>query len=89
MIVDRDPRPPVRFLLQQNRPERPPLLLLLRRQELTRGAMSEAEAYADFTFNRLILRHEAEALGIKPTRDEIVTLVRTLRPFRGEAGVST
>ncbi|MEN3368688.1 MAG: peptidyl-prolyl cis-trans isomerase [Verrucomicrobiota bacterium] len=56
-------------------------------QELTRGAMSEAEAYADFTFNRLILRHEAEALGIKPTRGEIVALVRTLRPFRGEAGV--
>lgn len=56
-------------------------------QELTRGAMSEAEAYADFTFNRLILRHEAEALGIKPTRAEIVTLIRTLRPFHGEAGV--
>jgi hypothetical protein len=56
-------------------------------QELTRGSMTEPEAYADFTFNRLILRHEAEALGIKPTRDEIVTLVRTMRPFRGEAGV--
>jgi hypothetical protein len=56
-------------------------------QELTRGAMSEAEAYADFTFNRLILRHEAETLGIKPTRAEIVALVRTMRPFRGEAGV--
>lgn len=56
-------------------------------QELTRGAMSEAESYADFTFNRLILRHEAEALGIKPTRGEIVALVRTMRPFRGEAGV--
>jgi hypothetical protein len=56
-------------------------------QDLTRGAMSDAEAYADFTFNRLILRHEAEALGIRPTRDEIVTLVRTLRPFRSEAGV--
>jgi hypothetical protein len=63
------------------------LLGLTLSQELTLGAMSDGERYADFTFNRLILRHEAEALGIKPTRDEIVNLVRTLRPFRGDAGV--
>jgi len=55
-------------------------------QELTMGARTEAQAYEDFTWNRLVLRHEAKVLGIQPTRDEIATFVRTLRPFRGDAG---
>ena len=53
-------------------------------QDLTSGATSENTAYAEFTWNRLILRHEAERLGIRPTAEEIVEFVRTLRPFRNE-----
>jgi len=55
-------------------------------QELTRGAMSEAEAYEDFTWNLLILRHEAKALGIRSTRADVVAFVKTIRSFRGETG---
>ncbi|MDQ6810248.1 MAG: peptidyl-prolyl cis-trans isomerase [Verrucomicrobiota bacterium] len=55
-------------------------------QDLTSGATSETTAYAEFTWNRLVLRHEAERLGVRPTSDEIVEFVRTLRPFRNETG---
>ncbi|HEX7518489.1 MAG TPA: peptidyl-prolyl cis-trans isomerase [Chthoniobacterales bacterium] len=47
---------------------------------------SENEMYVEFTWNRLILRHEAEQLGISPTSSEITTFVKTLPRFRGEAG---
>src|ERR1700730_5303670 len=52
---------------------------------MTRVA-SENEAYVEFTWNRLILRHEAEQLGIHPSPSEITTFVKTLPRFRGEAG---
>src|ERR1700682_4056513 len=47
---------------------------------------SENEMYAEFTWNRLILRHEAEQLGIRPNSSEITAFVKTLPRFRGEAG---
>ena len=47
---------------------------------------SENEMYAEFTWNRLILRHEAEQLGISPNSSEITAFVKTLPRFRGEAG---
>ena len=47
---------------------------------------SEGEMYAEFTWNRLILRHEAEQLGIRPNSSEITAFVKTLPRFRGEAG---
>jgi hypothetical protein len=47
---------------------------------------SENEMYAEFTWNRLILRHEAEQLGIRPNSSEITAFVKTLPRFRSEAG---
>lgn len=55
-------------------------------QDLTAGVTSENSAYSEFTWNRLILRHEAERLGVRPSGEEIVEFVRTLRPFRNETG---
>jgi len=54
--------------------------------ELTGGATNEADMYVSFTFNRLVLIHEAQKLGIHPTQGEIDSFVQTLRPFRGETG---
>jgi hypothetical protein len=54
--------------------------------ELTAGAQSEADLYVNFTFNRLVLKHEAQKLGIQPTDKEIENFVQTLRPFRGDTG---
>jgi peptidyl-prolyl cis-trans isomerase D len=55
-------------------------------QDLTTGAQSENDAYQQFMLNRLILRHEAEELGIKPTAAEITETVKGFRAFHGEAG---
>ena len=55
-------------------------------QDLTAGAATEAEAYSEFTWNRLILHHEAERLGIAANSSEIVETVKTLMPFRGQSG---
>ncbi|MEY2565419.1 MAG: peptidyl-prolyl cis-trans isomerase [Verrucomicrobiota bacterium] len=55
-------------------------------QELSMGASNEAELYPEFTWNRLVLHHEAEQLGIRPTSDEITQFVKTLRPFMGPGG---
>jgi len=55
-------------------------------QDLTTGATTEADAFAEFTWNRIILQHEAKQLGIQPTSAEIVEFVKTLRPFRGATG---
>ena len=55
-------------------------------QEMVAGANSESQAYNDFMWNRLVLRHEAKSLGIAPSNAEIVEAVKTLRPFRGEKG---
>ena len=48
--------------------------------------MSENDAYINFTFNRLVLNHEAQELGIKPKHEEVVAFVKTLRPFQGDGG---
>ncbi len=55
-------------------------------QDLMMRPMSENDAYINFAFNRLVLNHEAQELGIKPSREEIVAFVKTLRPFQGEGG---
>ena len=55
-------------------------------QELMMRAMSENDAYINFTFNRAVLNHEAKALGIRPTSAEIVAFVKTLKPFQGAQG---
>ena len=51
--------------------------------------MSENDAYINFTFNRLVLNHEAQELGIKPRHEEIVAFVKTLRPFKATEASST
>ena len=55
-------------------------------QELMMRPMSENDAYINFTFNRVVLNHEAKELGIRPTMPEIAAFVKTLRPFQGEQG---
>lgn len=55
-------------------------------QDLMMRPMSENEAYINFAFNRVVLNHEAQELGLKPTQTEIVAFVKTLRPFQGEKG---
>jgi hypothetical protein len=53
---------------------------------LTLGAQSENDLFALFTLNRLILRHEADRLGLQSTTAEIAEFIRTLRPFLGPTG---
>ena len=43
---------------------------------------SENEMYVEFTWNRLVLLHEAERLGIRPNSSEIATSSRRCRVFR-------
>src|SRR5437773_4346817 len=47
---------------------------------------NENEAYAEFTWNRLTLRHEAEQLGVRPNPSEVTTFIKTLPRFKGDAG---
>jgi peptidyl-prolyl cis-trans isomerase D len=42
--------------------------------------------YAEFAINLIVLRHEAERLGIQPTTGDVVDLVRNLPTFRGPSG---
>ena len=55
-------------------------------QNLTAGAQSEAEAYQNFSWNLMVLRHEAEQLGIRPTTAEIAEFVKTLPAFQSDHG---
>lgn len=55
-------------------------------QDLTFGARDENERAIEFIFNLLILRREAERLGINPTMAERADFVRTLPTFRGTTG---
>src|SRR4051794_41436536 len=52
-------------------------------QDMMMRPMSQDEAYVNFAFNRVVLDHEARALGIRPTTPEIVAFVKTLAPFQG------
>ncbi len=55
-------------------------------QDMVATAQSENDAFTEFTWNRLILQHEAEGLGIRPLPSEVVDVIRALQPFRGETG---
>lgn len=55
-------------------------------QQLTVGARDQNEVYEAFIINLLILRHEAEQLGIRPTQAEVVNVIHQLPAFQGEAG---
>jgi peptidyl-prolyl cis-trans isomerase D len=47
---------------------------------------AEREAGQEFTIDLMILRHEAEALAIRPTTSEIAAVVSKMRAFRGDSG---
>ena len=47
---------------------------------------NENEAYAEFTWNRLTLLHEAEQLGVRPNPSEVTAFVKTLPRFKGDGG---
>src|SRR5712691_5839751 len=55
-------------------------------QDLISGAQSEAEAFENFSWNLMVLRHESEQLGIKPTTAEIANAVKALPAFQGTSG---
>jgi peptidyl-prolyl cis-trans isomerase D len=55
-------------------------------QDLAGGTSGSNDAYVQFAINLIILRHEAERLGIQPTSAEVVDLVRNLPAFRGPNG---
>ncbi len=55
-------------------------------QDMIAGANSQNEAYDQFVWNRLILRHEVEKLGIAPSGAEVAKVIKTLQPFQGEKG---
>src|SRR2546423_189171 len=55
-------------------------------QDLIMRPMTETDMHINFAFNRLVLEHEAETLGIRPTSDEILAFVKTLPAFQGTSG---
>lgn len=54
--------------------------------ELTAGAQTENEAFEKFSWNLMVLRHEAQQMGIKPGTSEIATAIKALPAFQGENG---
>jgi len=54
--------------------------------ELTAGAQTETQAFESFSWNLMVLRHEAEQLGIRPDTTEIANAVKALPAFGGEHG---
>jgi hypothetical protein len=55
-------------------------------QDLIMRPMTESDMYINFAFNRVVLEHEAQALGIRASSAEIVAFVKTLLPFQGANG---
>lgn len=58
-------------------------------QDLTVGVSdrnNQNELYSTFAINLIVLRHEAERLGLRSTPAEIAEFVRQMQPFRGPSG---
>src|ERR1700746_208544 len=54
---------------------------------MTAGAgLNQNQAAVQFIINLLVLRHEAERLGLRPSASEIADVVRKLPAFQGESG---
>ena len=49
---------------------------------LTTDARNQNQQIANFVFNGLVIRHEAEALGLTPSDDEIVDAIKALPAFQ-------
>jgi len=54
--------------------------------ELTAGAQTEDDAFEKFSWNLMVLRHEAQRMGIKLSTSEIADSIRALPAFQGENG---
>src|SRR5881394_3629759 len=56
-------------------------------QTLTAGTgMNQNQAAVQFIINLLVLRHEAERLGLRPSASEVADVVRKLPAFQGDSG---
>src|SRR5437773_9043381 len=54
---------------------------------LTAGAgMNQNQAAVQFIISLLVLRHEAERLGLRPSASEVAEVVRKLPAFQSESG---
>ncbi len=54
---------------------------------MTAGAgMNQNQAAVQFIVNLLVLRHEAEQLGLRPSASEVADVVRKLPAFHGDSG---
>src|SRR5205823_3506406 len=62
------------------------LLAQWRPQRAKTQSEAQREAEEEFAIDLMILQHEAEALGIRPTTAEIAAVVTKMRAFRGDAG---
>jgi len=62
------------------------ILAQWRPQHAQTQSEAEREAGEEFAVDLMILRHEADALGIRPTTSEIASIVSKMRAFRGDAG---
>lgn len=54
--------------------------------ELTAGAQSETEAFEKFSWNLMVVRHEADQMGIKPSTSEIAAAIKALPAFQADGG---
>ncbi|MEY2481461.1 MAG: peptidyl-prolyl cis-trans isomerase [Verrucomicrobiota bacterium] len=55
-------------------------------QDLIPGGTTREEIFREFTWDLLILQHEAAGFGIKPTAPEIANVVKSFRAFQGPNG---
>src|SRR5438067_6738184 len=62
------------------------ILAQWRPQRAKTQSEAEREAGQEFAIDLIILRHEADALGIRPTTSEIASVISQMRAFRGNAG---
>jgi PPIC-type PPIASE domain/SurA N-terminal domain len=62
------------------------ILAQWRPQHAKTQSEAEREAGEELAIDLIILRHEANALGIRPTTGEIASVVSKMRAFRGDAG---
>jgi peptidyl-prolyl cis-trans isomerase D len=54
--------------------------------ELTAGAKTEAEAFENFSWNLMVLRHEAQEMGVRADTSEIAKVIKALPAFQGKDG---
>ena len=53
-------------------------------QGMIAGAQTQEDAYRDFTWNHIILHHEADRLGLRPTVEETAEVLKGLPVFQSD-----